>query len=116
MSPLRWLLTRRLRRAQELLETSDLSVEQVASRTGMGTATTLRRHFSQRLGVPPETYRRTFRPESPAHTAARQHDSSLYVSSWPRVDHGLQSLRSGSSHSPSRIPRGEPRRRRRGCR
>ena len=63
MSPLRWLLTQRLRRAQELLETSDLSgVEQIASRTGMGTATTLRRHFSQQLGVPPETYRRTFRP------------------------------------------------------
>jgi AraC family transcriptional regulator, transcriptional activator FtrA len=49
------------RRAQELLETSDLSVEQIASRTGMGTATTLRRHFSHQLGVPPETYRRTFR-------------------------------------------------------
>jgi transcriptional regulator GlxA family with amidase domain len=62
MSPLRWLLTQRVRRAQELLETSDLSVEQIASRTGMGTATTLRRHFSQQLGVPPETYRRTFRP------------------------------------------------------
>jgi AraC family transcriptional regulator, transcriptional activator FtrA len=61
-SPLRWLLTQRVRRAQELLETSDLSVEQVASRTGMGTATTLRRHFSHQLGVPPETYRRTFRP------------------------------------------------------
>ncbi len=61
-SPLRWLLTQRVRRAQELLETSDLSVEQIASRTGMGTATTLRRHFSQQLGVPPETYRRTFRP------------------------------------------------------
>jgi AraC family transcriptional regulator, transcriptional activator FtrA len=61
-SPLRWLLTQRVRRAQELLEISDLSVEQIASRTGMGTATTLRRHFSQQLGVPPETYRRTFRP------------------------------------------------------
>jgi AraC family transcriptional activator FtrA len=61
-SPLRWLLTQRVRRAQELLETSDLGVEQIASRTGMGTATTLRRHFSQQLGVPPETYRRTFRP------------------------------------------------------
>jgi len=61
VSPLRWLLTQRVRRAQELLETSDLSVEQIASRTGMGTATTLRRHFSQQLGVPPETYRRTFR-------------------------------------------------------
>jgi AraC family transcriptional activator FtrA len=60
-SPLRWLLTQRVRRAQELLETSDLSVEQIASRTGMGTATTLRRHFSQQLGVPPDTYRRTFR-------------------------------------------------------
>jgi len=60
-SPLRWLLTQRVRRAQELLETSDLSVEQIAARTGMGTATTLRRHFSQQLGVPPDTYRRTFR-------------------------------------------------------
>lgn len=59
-SPLRWLLTQRVRRAQELLETSDLSIEQIASRAGMGTATTLRRHFSQQLGVPPETYRRTF--------------------------------------------------------
>jgi transcriptional regulator GlxA family with amidase domain len=62
VSPLRWLLTQRVRRAQELLETSDLSVEQIATRTGMGTATTLRRHFSQQIGVPPETYRRTFRP------------------------------------------------------
>lgn len=61
-SPLRWLLTQRVRRAQELLENSDLSIEQIASRTGMGTATTLRRHFSHQLGVPPETYRRTFRP------------------------------------------------------
>lgn len=61
-SPLRWLLTQRVRRAQELLETSELTVEQVASRTGMGTATTLRRHFSQQVGVSPDAYRRTFRP------------------------------------------------------
>lgn len=60
-SPLRWLLTERVRLAQELLETSDLSVEQIAARTGMGTATTLRRHFGRQTGVPPETYRRTFR-------------------------------------------------------
>ncbi|MEU4427581.1 helix-turn-helix domain-containing protein [Actinoplanes sp. NPDC024001] len=61
VTPLRWLLTQRVQRAQELLETSDLSIEQVASRVGMGTATTLRRHFAEQLGVPPETYRRTFR-------------------------------------------------------
>ena len=60
-SPLRWLLAQRVRHAQELLETSALSVEQIAARTGMGTATTLRRHFSRQVGVPPETYRRTFR-------------------------------------------------------
>ncbi|WP_100443994.1 helix-turn-helix domain-containing protein [Glycomyces xiaoerkulensis] len=60
-TPLRWLLTQRVGRARELLETSDLTVEQIASRTGMGTATTLHRHFSRRLGVPPDAYRRTFR-------------------------------------------------------
>jgi transcriptional regulator GlxA family with amidase domain len=60
-SPLRWLHIQRIRLAQELLETSALSVEQIAARAGMGTATTLRRHFSAQLGVPPETYRRTFR-------------------------------------------------------
>ncbi|MFI5843288.1 GlxA family transcriptional regulator [Catenuloplanes sp. NPDC051500] len=61
-SPLRWLLTQRVRHAQELLETTDLSIEQIAGRTGMGTSTTLRRHFTTHLGLPPEAYRRTFRP------------------------------------------------------
>lgn len=60
-SPLQWLLTQRIRRAQELLETTDHSVEAVAAATGMGTAATLRRHFNRTLGVPPDTYRRTFR-------------------------------------------------------
>ncbi len=60
-SPLQWLLTQRIHRAQELLETTDDSVETIASATGMGTATTLRRHFSRTVGVPPDTYRRTFR-------------------------------------------------------
>lgn len=60
-SPLRWLLTQRVGRAQELLETSDLSIEQIAVRTGTGTATTLRRQFRQQVGVSPDTYRRNFR-------------------------------------------------------
>ncbi|GGX67017.1 AraC family transcriptional regulator [Streptomyces minutiscleroticus] len=60
-TPLRWLLTQRIRRAQELLETGDDSVEAIAAATGMGTATTLRRHFNRTVGVPPDTYRRTFR-------------------------------------------------------
>ncbi len=60
-TPLQWLLTQRIRRAQELLETTDDSVDAVATATGMGTATTLRRHFNRTVGVPPDTYRRTFR-------------------------------------------------------
>lgn len=60
-TPLHWLHTQRIHRAQELLETTDDSVELIAARTGMGTATTLRRHFNRAIGVPPDAYRRTFR-------------------------------------------------------
>ncbi|SNR78946.1 Helix-turn-helix domain-containing protein [Actinomadura mexicana] len=60
-TPLQWLLTQRIRRAQELLETTDDGVEPIAAATGMGTGTTLRRHFNRTVGVPPDTYRRTFR-------------------------------------------------------
>lgn len=60
-TPLQWLLTQRIRRAQELLERTDDSVDAVAAATGMGTAATLRRHFNRTVGVPPDTYRRTFR-------------------------------------------------------
>ncbi|WP_329494176.1 helix-turn-helix domain-containing protein [Kitasatospora herbaricolor] len=65
-TPLRWLLAQRIHRAQELLETTQDSVEAIAAATGMGTATTLRRHFNRALGVPPDAYRRTFRSERPA--------------------------------------------------
>ncbi|MFI5808772.1 helix-turn-helix domain-containing protein [Streptomyces sp. NPDC051561] len=57
-TPLQWLHTQRIRHAQELLETTDNTI---AAATGMGTATTLRRHFHRTVGVPPDTYRRTFR-------------------------------------------------------
>jgi AraC family transcriptional regulator, transcriptional activator FtrA len=60
-TPLQWLLIQRIRRAQELLETTGNSVEAIAAATGMGTATTLRRHFNRTIGVPPDAYRRTFR-------------------------------------------------------
>jgi transcriptional regulator GlxA family with amidase domain len=60
-TPLQWLLTQRIRRAQELLENTDAGIDVIAGSVGMGTATTLRRHFSRAVGVPPDTYRRTFR-------------------------------------------------------
>jgi transcriptional regulator GlxA family with amidase domain len=61
-TPLQWLLTQRIRRAQEMLETTDDSIDTIAAAAGMGIATTLRRHFHRTVGVPPDTYRQTFQP------------------------------------------------------
>lgn len=65
-TPLQWLSTQRIRRAQELLEKTDQSIDAIARAAGLGTATTLRRHFSRTLGVPPDAYRRTFRSAGPS--------------------------------------------------
>jgi AraC family transcriptional regulator, transcriptional activator FtrA len=61
LAPLGWLHQQRITRAQDLLERTEASVEQVAARCGMGTATTLRRHFHQAVGVSPTAYRTAFR-------------------------------------------------------
>ncbi|HEV7651887.1 MAG TPA: helix-turn-helix domain-containing protein [Actinophytocola sp.] len=60
-TPHRWLLDQRLRRAEELLESTDLAVDQVAAESGLGAGDTLRHHFTARRGVSPAAYRRTFR-------------------------------------------------------
>ncbi|MBQ1039344.1 helix-turn-helix domain-containing protein [Micromonospora sp. C81] len=65
-TPLLWLSTQRIRRAQELLENTDDSIDVIAEAAGLGTATTLRRHFHRTVGVPPDAYRRTFRATGPA--------------------------------------------------
>jgi transcriptional regulator GlxA family with amidase domain len=59
-TPWQWLLGRRVARAEELLETTELSVEQVAGRVGFGNAATLRHHFSAVRGTSPQAYRRSF--------------------------------------------------------
>lgn len=60
-TPLRWLNQQRLARARELLETTDLPVDTVAERSGLGTGDGLRQHFHRALGTTPAAYRRTFR-------------------------------------------------------
>jgi len=39
----------------------DLPLDAVAERSGLGSATTLRHHFTRQRGVSPQSYRRTFR-------------------------------------------------------
>jgi transcriptional regulator GlxA family with amidase domain len=60
-SPGAWLIRQRVRHAQHLLEATDLGVDEVAERAGMGTAASLRSHLRSHVGVSPAAYRRTFR-------------------------------------------------------
>ncbi|WP_067566753.1 GlxA family transcriptional regulator [Nocardia acidivorans] len=63
MAPGAWVLQQRLRHARQLLETTDLAIDEVARSAGMGTAASLRHHMRAELGVPPLTYRKTFRKD-----------------------------------------------------
>ena len=61
LSPARWLLQQRVAHARLLLESTDLAVDAVARRSGLGSATALRQHMQATIGVAPSAYRRTFR-------------------------------------------------------
>jgi transcriptional regulator GlxA family with amidase domain len=61
ISPGQWLTRQRVERARHLLESTDLSVDQVARDAGFGTAQSMRQHLQAALGVPPTAYRRAFR-------------------------------------------------------
>lgn len=59
-TPHAWLTGQRVLRAQELLETTDHPVEQIADEVGFGNAATLRHHFQRVRKVSPQAYRRSF--------------------------------------------------------
>ncbi|MFF3467678.1 GlxA family transcriptional regulator [Streptomyces sp. NPDC002619] len=59
-SPHAWLLAQRLDLAEQLLETTDLPIEEIAHRIGYSTATVFREQFTLHRGVAPRAYRRTF--------------------------------------------------------
>ncbi|MFI6105997.1 GlxA family transcriptional regulator [Streptomyces sp. NPDC051310] len=65
-TPLQWLLDQRLGLARSLLEATDLPIEKVAERSGLGTANNLRHHFLKQVGVTPGDYRRAFPRKAPA--------------------------------------------------
>ena len=61
LSPTQWLLQQRVALARRLLESTDSPVDRVAAEAGFGTAASLRQHLHAAIGVPPLTYRRTYR-------------------------------------------------------
>ncbi|MGF6876704.1 helix-turn-helix domain-containing protein [Paraburkholderia sp. MM5477-R1] len=56
-----WLLAQRLARAQQLLESTDGSVEAIAASAGFGSAASLRQHFADAFRTSPSAWRREFR-------------------------------------------------------
>lgn len=55
-----WLTRQRIDLARTLLETTKLSIDQVAEQAGFGSAFTLRDHFRASLGTSPSQYRNNF--------------------------------------------------------
>jgi transcriptional regulator GlxA family with amidase domain len=66
-TPLKWLVQARVRRAQALLERTDLSVERVAADAGFGSVAGLRVHFRRLVATSPRAYRRAFRTGATGH-------------------------------------------------
>ena len=68
-TPHHWLLAQRVLLARQLLETTQLTIDEIGRRSGFGDASALRKHFTIRVRLSPSAYRRIF-SECDAPTAA----------------------------------------------
>ena len=59
-TPAQWVVRARVRRAQQLLETTNLSIEEIGAEVGFGSSVTLRERFRHVVGTSPTAYRRAF--------------------------------------------------------
>ena len=59
-TPHRWLIAQRIILARHLLETTRLSVTEIAQQSGFDDISVFRRHFTSQAAVSPTTYRRRF--------------------------------------------------------
>jgi len=59
-TPATWLTHQRVLRAQQLLESTGLPVEQVAQQCGFSSGAALRPHFRRLVGTTPAAYRAAF--------------------------------------------------------
>ena len=60
VSPGDWVRNRRVDRARELLEAGGATVDEVAARSGLGSADNLRHHLRSGIGMSPTAYRKAF--------------------------------------------------------
>jgi AraC family transcriptional activator FtrA len=64
-SPHAWLLQRRVLEARRLLESTNLPVEDIATRSGFGSTEALRLHFRRQVSTSPRGYRNAFTATTP---------------------------------------------------
>ena len=78
-----WLIRQRVTRARYLTETTDLTIEQIATRSGFRAVETLRHHFRRLVGTTPTAYRQAFgRPVvCPANEPADRRERPVSLSS-----------------------------------
>lgn len=60
LAPLEWLQQQRIGRTKELLETTGLTIEEIAARVGLGSPANLRQHFRRATSLSPTRYRVVF--------------------------------------------------------
>jgi AraC family transcriptional regulator, transcriptional activator FtrA len=60
-SPHRWITSLRVRKGKDLLETTALSIEEIAEQCGFQSGALLRHHFREQVKISPRTYRDQFR-------------------------------------------------------
>ncbi|MDI6409979.1 helix-turn-helix domain-containing protein [Streptomyces albus] len=77
LSPAAWLTAARLRHARHLLESTELPVDDIAARTGLGSGTNLRQHLRDTLDTTPSAYRKAFRAATTAWPPSRSGDQHL---------------------------------------
>jgi AraC family transcriptional regulator, transcriptional activator FtrA len=59
-TPHRWLVAQRVLLARRFLETTRLTIEEIAQQSGFADTSLLRKHFTSQTGVSPTAYRQTF--------------------------------------------------------
>ena len=59
-TPLAWLHQQRIGRTKQLLETTDLPIDDIAARVGLGTPANLRAHFRRATTISPSRHRQLF--------------------------------------------------------
>jgi transcriptional regulator GlxA family with amidase domain len=65
-TPVAWLHEQRIARAKELLETTDRTVEDIASGVGLGSPANLRTHFRRATSISPTRHRQAFSRMAPS--------------------------------------------------